>query len=192
MKDYYGKMALKKKYSELKILTLIGQSFATSIDAFAVGISFAFLDLSIVTPVLLIGLVTFIVSMIGLQLGKYFGKRIGKSVEIFGGIVLIPNSDEKLKKRISSYKSSFNKEKKIHGYVRDGSGKRYVLFWFYLVLNDLKKSYEYIKWYEKEFPDDIGEPAQKLCWAITLYRLNNIDKAKFMLADLMFSNLNSP
>ncbi len=103
-----------------------------------------------------------------------------------------PNSDEKLKKRISSYKSSFNKEKKIHGYVRDGSGKRYVLFWFYLVLNDLKKSYEYIKWYEKEFPDDIGEPAQKLCWAITLYRLNNIDKAKFMLADLMFSNLNSP
>ena len=78
-----------EKDSELKILTLIGQSFATSIDAFAVGISFAFLNLSIVTPVLLIGLVTFIVSMIGLQLGKYFGKRIGKSVEIFGGIVLI-------------------------------------------------------------------------------------------------------
>ncbi len=78
-----------EKDTELKILTLIGQSFATSIDAFAVGISFAFLNSSIVTPVLLIGLVTFIVSMIGLQLGKYFGKRIGKSVEIFGGIVLI-------------------------------------------------------------------------------------------------------
>ena len=100
-----------------------------------------------------------------------------------------PNSDEKLKKRISNYKSSFNKEKKTRGYIRDGSGNRYVLFWLYFVLNDLKKSYEYIKWYEKEFPDDVGEPAQKLCWSITLYRLKNIDKAKFMLADLMFSNL---
>ena len=77
------------KDSELKILTLIGQSFATSIDAFAVGISFALLNLSIVTPVLIIGSITFIVSMIGLQLGKYFGKKIGKSVEIFGGIVLL-------------------------------------------------------------------------------------------------------
>ncbi|MEA2104541.1 MAG: manganese efflux pump MntP family protein [Candidatus Cloacimonadota bacterium] len=78
-----------EKDTELKILILIGQSFATSIDAFAVGISFAFLNLSIITSVLLIGLVTFIASIIGLQLGKYFGKRIGKSVEIFGGIVLI-------------------------------------------------------------------------------------------------------
>ncbi len=77
------------KDSELKILTLIGQSIATSIDAFAVGISFALLDVSIVTPILIIGIITFGVSLIGLQLGKYFGKRIGKTVEIFGGIVLI-------------------------------------------------------------------------------------------------------
>lgn len=75
--------------SELKILTLIGQSFATSIDAFAIGISFALLNLSIVTPVLIIGLITFIVSIIGLQLGKYFGKRIGKFIEIFGGVILL-------------------------------------------------------------------------------------------------------
>jgi len=77
------------KDSELKILTLIGQSFATSIDAFAVGISFALLNLSIVTPVLIIGIITFGFSLIGLQLGKYFGKRIGKSVEILGGILLV-------------------------------------------------------------------------------------------------------
>jgi putative Mn2+ efflux pump MntP len=79
----------KEKDSELKILTLIGQSFATSIDAFAVGISFAFLNISIITPVFIIGFVTFIFSLIGLQLGKYFGKKIGKSVEVFGGIVLL-------------------------------------------------------------------------------------------------------
>ena len=79
----------KEKDSELKILTLIGQSFATSIDAFAVGISFAFLNISIITPVFIIGFVTFIFSLIGLYLGKYFGKKIGKSVEVFGGIVLL-------------------------------------------------------------------------------------------------------
>jgi putative Mn2+ efflux pump MntP len=74
--------------SELNFLTLIGQSFATSIDAFAIGISFALLNLSIVTPILIIGVITFGFSLIGLRLGKYFGKRIGKSVEIFGGLVL--------------------------------------------------------------------------------------------------------
>ncbi|NOX48329.1 MAG: manganese efflux pump [Chlorobi bacterium] len=79
----------KEKDSELKILTLIGQSFATSIDAFAVGISFAFLDISIITPVFIIGIITFLFSLTGLQLGKYFGKKIGKSVEVFGGVVLL-------------------------------------------------------------------------------------------------------
>ena len=75
--------------SELKILTLIGQSFATSIDAFAVGISFALLNLSIITPVLIIGFVTLGFSLIGLQIGKYFGKKLGKTVEIFGGLLLL-------------------------------------------------------------------------------------------------------
>ena len=78
-----------KKDSELKILTLIGQSFATSVDAFVVGISFALLNVSIIKPILIIGIITFAFSLIGLQLGKYFGKRLGKTVEIFGGIVLI-------------------------------------------------------------------------------------------------------
>lgn len=78
-----------KKDTELKTLTLLGQSFATSIDAFAVGISFALLNLSIIKSILIIGLITFIFSITGLQLGKYFGKRIGESFEILGGIVLI-------------------------------------------------------------------------------------------------------
>lgn len=75
--------------SELKGITLIGQSLATSIDAFAVGISFALLDISIITPVVIIGATTFAFSLAGLQLGKFFGKKLGKSVEIIGGLVLI-------------------------------------------------------------------------------------------------------
>ncbi len=77
------------KDSELLILTLFGQSFATSIDAFAVGISFALLNLSIMTPVLIIGFVTFCFSLMGLFIGKHYGKTLGKSIDIFGGLVLI-------------------------------------------------------------------------------------------------------
>ncbi len=75
--------------SELKIPILIGQSFATSIDAFAVGISFAFLNLSITIPILIIGVITLIISFIGLSLGKFLGIKFGKFAEIFGGLVLI-------------------------------------------------------------------------------------------------------
>jgi len=77
-----------EKNTELKIFTIIGQSFATSIDAFAVGISFAFFNFSIIKPILIIGLVTFIFSIIGLQVGKYFGKKIGRYVEVLGGVML--------------------------------------------------------------------------------------------------------
>ena len=77
------------KDSELKLITLIGQSIATSIDAFAVGISFALLDISIVTPICIIGVITFCFSYLGLHVGKRFGKQVGKKAEVFGGVVLI-------------------------------------------------------------------------------------------------------
>lgn len=75
--------------SDLKMATVIGQSFATSIDAFVVGISFSLLQLSLITPVLIIGGVTFIFSLIGLFLGKFFGKIFNRKAEILGGLILI-------------------------------------------------------------------------------------------------------
>ena len=100
-----------------------------------------------------------------------------------------PDTEKKLRSMISRYKSAFTKEKKDRGYVRDGAGNRYLLFCLYLVLNDLKKSQEYFVWYKKEFPDDVGEPIQKLCWALSLHRMKKDDEAKRMLAELMLSNL---
>jgi len=79
----------EEKIKELKLSSLIAQSIATSIDAFAVGISFAFLNSSIAFPVIIIGVVTFGFSLLGLKIGKLFGNKLGKSVEFFGGIVLI-------------------------------------------------------------------------------------------------------
>ena len=100
-----------------------------------------------------------------------------------------PETEKKLKSRISSYKSALLKEKQKFGYVNDGGGKRYLLFVLYFVLNDLGKTADYIEWYEKEFSDDAGEPIQKLCWALSLKRMDNEAGAKKMLAETMLSNL---
>ncbi len=86
--ESFSKNELKENY-KIKTSTLIVQSIATSIDAFAVGISFALLNIEIMIPVIIIGIVTFFASIIGLQLGKYIGIRFGKYIEVFGGLVLI-------------------------------------------------------------------------------------------------------
>ena len=73
----------------LNIYVLFLLSIATSIDAFAVGISFSFLNISILKPVFLIGIITFILSFIGTYLGRIFGHIFENKLEILGGIVLI-------------------------------------------------------------------------------------------------------
>jgi putative Mn2+ efflux pump MntP len=69
--------------------TLLILSIATSIDALAVGVSFAFLDMTIWFPILLIGLITFVICFIGVILGNKLGPLFGNKLGIIGGLVLI-------------------------------------------------------------------------------------------------------
>lgn len=69
--------------------SLVMLSIATSIDALAVGLSLAFVDGSIMTSSLIIGLVSFILSIAGYLLGSRLGHRFGKRMELLGGIILI-------------------------------------------------------------------------------------------------------
>lgn len=62
---------------------------ATSIDALAVGVSFAFLKVDIVPAVSFIGVITFVLSAIGVKVGNVFGMKYKSKAELFGGIVLI-------------------------------------------------------------------------------------------------------
>ncbi len=64
-------------------------SIATSIDAFAVGLTLGLLKVAVFLPALFIGIVTFSLSVAGLFLGKKLGEKFGKRMEIVGGIVLI-------------------------------------------------------------------------------------------------------
>jgi putative Mn2+ efflux pump MntP len=68
---------------------LLVLSFATSIDALAVGISFAFLDVSIVPASVLIGVVTAAVSLLGVSIGHRAGLTFRRPAEIAGGLILI-------------------------------------------------------------------------------------------------------
>jgi putative Mn2+ efflux pump MntP len=72
-----------------KGLMLITLSVATSIDAFAVGLSFALLEANIVLACLTIGTVAFFITTIGFIVGKRVSKKIGKHAEAFGGIILL-------------------------------------------------------------------------------------------------------
>ena len=73
----------------LHIRVIILLSLATSIDALAVGFSFATLLEKILLPVTIIGLVTFIASMLGILLGKKTGPTFNRFAEILGGLILI-------------------------------------------------------------------------------------------------------
>ena len=64
-------------------------AIATSIDALAVGITFAFLQVPIVEAVSIIGITTFVISVIGVYVGNFFGNRYKKKAELAGGIILI-------------------------------------------------------------------------------------------------------
>lgn len=64
-------------------------SIATSVDALAVGVSFAFLNISILIPSLLIATVTFSLSALGVMIGKRFAVLLDNKAEILGGLVLI-------------------------------------------------------------------------------------------------------
>jgi putative Mn2+ efflux pump MntP len=76
-------------FQKISLRELLVLSLATSIDALAVGISFAFLDVAILPAVTLIGVLTAAVTLAGVVIGHRAGGRFGRPAEIAGGIILI-------------------------------------------------------------------------------------------------------
>ena len=76
-----------KEIPDLKELTVL--AVATSIDALAVGITFAFLNVDIINAVTIIGVITFLLSSLGVIIGWKFGAKYRSKAEIAGGIILI-------------------------------------------------------------------------------------------------------
>ena len=75
--------------ASLDVKTMFLLAVATSIDALAIGITFAFLKVNIIPAVCFIGIVTFIISFAGVKIGNVFGARYKNKADIVGGIILI-------------------------------------------------------------------------------------------------------
>ena len=79
----------ENRNDNVDIKTMLVLSIATSIDALAIGITFACLKMHILIPVITIGVTTFIISVIGVKIGNRFGDKYEKKAETMGGIILI-------------------------------------------------------------------------------------------------------
>lgn len=77
------------KEESLRLKELLMLSVATSIDALAAGVTFAFLQVHIFYAISLIGVTTFVLSLAGVAIGNRFGIRFKSKAELIGGIVLI-------------------------------------------------------------------------------------------------------
>lgn len=75
--------------ASLDVKTMFLLAVATSIDALAIGITFAFLKVNIIPAVCFIGIVTFIISFAGVKIGNVFGACYKNKAEIVGGVILI-------------------------------------------------------------------------------------------------------
>ncbi len=76
------------KFNPFNVAVVLGLSVATSIDALVVGLSFGLIDLQIWLAVVIIGVVTFIASMLGMLFGKYVPAKRSRQSLILGGIIL--------------------------------------------------------------------------------------------------------
>ena len=84
-----AKMGPGKGDDPLNIYALLILSIATSIDALAVGITFAFLNIAIIIPIIIIGIVTFVLSFFGVFIGNKIGHFFERKIETVGGLILI-------------------------------------------------------------------------------------------------------
>ena len=79
----------EKNLDPSNVLVLLVLALATSIDALAIGITLSLITSYIVTAVIIIGLVTFVLSYLGVCIGKRFGHFFENKIKVFGGLVLV-------------------------------------------------------------------------------------------------------
>jgi tetratricopeptide (TPR) repeat protein len=100
-----------------------------------------------------------------------------------------PKDPRKIRAQIRRYERSMREEEAMHGYVSNDSGTRYLLGMLYLLMDDVEGALDAFAWFQRTFPDDVGEPFHYLAWALALYRAGALDEAAFRLRQAMCANL---
>ena len=101
----------------------------------------------------------------------------------------LPKTKKGLQSRIAKIMQSLQREKRTYGGYDDSAGNRYLLGPLYLLMDDVDGALKSFRWFEKNFPDDAGEPFQYLCWSLTYFRAGQLDKAEDRLIQTDLMNL---
>ena len=80
---------IEKRNDNVDVKTMVVLAIATSIDALAVGVTFAFFEANLLLAISSIGIITFVLSMLGVLIGNRFGDKFQNRAELAGGIILI-------------------------------------------------------------------------------------------------------
>jgi len=102
---------------------------------------------------------------------------------------MTPEEKKKLRDRANRARRDLLKEKEQHGYINDGSGKRYRAAVYYALAGENQKALDFYSWFEIEFSDDIGEPIFDLYRALVEFRAGNKQEASYRLQIAMLGNL---
>ena len=89
IKDSFSRDDKKENENPFHILTMLVLAIATSIDALAVGVTFAFFTVNVILAITIIGAATFCISVAGVKIGNIFGKKYKSKAEFAGGAVLV-------------------------------------------------------------------------------------------------------
>ncbi len=89
IKDSLGLENNENINDDVDVKSMVILAIATSIDALAVGITFAFLKVNLLLAITFIGIITFVLSVIVTKIGNRFGDKYENTAELFGGIILI-------------------------------------------------------------------------------------------------------
>ena len=116
------------------------------------------------------------------------GERKSSREEPIKHMSQFPKDPKKIRERITRYERNLANEKRKFGGVDDSAGKRYLLGPLYMLLGDIDGARKSFAWFQRTFPDDMGEPFQYLCWTLALYRAGNRNNAAKKLAQTWFQN----
>ena len=101
----------------------------------------------------------------------------------------LPKDPKRIKDLIRRYERDLANEIRKFGGIHDGAGRRYLLGRLYMMLGDIEGARKSFTWFQRMFPDDIGEPFHYLCWTLALYRAGESEDAAKKLAQTWFGNV---
>jgi hypothetical protein len=96
---------------------------------------------------------------------------------------------DKIRLSIKKHRAALTAEKRLYGGFDDSAGRRYYISDLYMQIADYKGAITYKKWFDKNFPDDIGGPLLSLNWSIAYHGIGLIEETKIFTIDTAFQNI---